>query len=78
MLIKKAIGNRTNNFNKLNEAAIINSNDNVGSGTYPLVLIVDDIPFNIVAIQAMLESYNIASDSVASGAESVEFVKTRL
>ena len=57
---------------------MINSNHAVGSKIYPKVLIVDDIPFNIVAIQAMLESYNIASDSAASGTESIDLVKTQL
>ena len=46
--------------------------------TAPQVLIVDDTPFNIVALEAMLTSLNIKVETCFSGQEAIQLVQQRL
>ena len=42
-----------------------------------LVLIVDDNPFNIVAMQSLLEQFNVLSDYCNNGSEAIKLVQER-
>jgi len=42
------------------------------------ILIVDDDSFNIVAIQSLLQQFNLKSDYCNDGKEAIEMVKKRL
>ena len=55
------------------------SNGVVGEGE-PLndVLVVDDCPFNIVAVKSLLEQFNIKCDSCVNGLEAVKSVQDRV
>ena len=39
-----------------------------------MVLIVDDNPFNIVAMQSLLEQFNLQSDYCNDGSEAIKLV----
>ena len=45
--------------------------------TESLVLIVDDNPFNIVAMQSLLEQFNVQSDYCNDGSEAIKLVQDR-
>ena len=42
-----------------------------------MVLIVDDNPFNIVAMQSLLEQFNVQSDYCNDGSEAIKIVQDR-
>ena len=42
--------------------------------TAPQVLIVDDTPFNIVALEAMFSTHNIKVETCLSGQEAIQLV----
>ncbi|CAD8119363.1 unnamed protein product [Paramecium primaurelia] len=41
-------------------------------------LVVDDIPFNQIALKMMLKHYNIEADSVFDGLQAIEKVKLKM
>ena len=45
--------------------------------TESMVLIVDDNPFNIVAMQSLLEQFNVQSDYCNDGSEAIKLVQDR-
>ena len=46
--------------------------------TLARVLIADDCPFNICALQGLLEQFNLKSDSACNGLEAIQLVESRI
>ena len=52
--------------------------NNKQAGSLSRILICDDCPFNIVAVQSLLKQLNYDSDFCSNGKEAIEMVKMRL